>query len=175
MMNPLTVVTLGTGGEAFLTRGALRALKDGGRVVLRTGRHPLSDFLQSEGIAFETLDPLYDECGDFDTFNRAAAVRLLSMCESGPVCYAVSDPAFDNTVMTLQRLKPRGADVRVLPGVTRSMMNAAISTPLTARRRSLKPRAFPLWSSCCSVNYTAVSAQAFASSSLWNCCPRRRP
>lgn len=45
---------------------------------------PLSDFLQSEGIAFETLDPLYDECGDFDTFNRAAAVRLLSMCESGP-------------------------------------------------------------------------------------------
>ena len=118
MMNPLTVVTLGTGGEAFLTRGALRALKDGGRVVLRTGRHPLSDFLQSEGIAFETLDPLYDECGDFDTFNRAAAVRLLSMCESGPVCYAVSDPAFDNTVMTLQRLKPRGADVRVLPGVS---------------------------------------------------------
>ncbi len=117
-MNKLTVVTLGTGGEAYVTRGAERALRQAERVVLRTGRHPLAGFLQKEGVAFETLDSLYEECGDFDTFNRAAAVLLLSLCEKGPVCYAVSDAAFDNTVMTLERLKPREADVEVLPGVS---------------------------------------------------------
>ena len=60
-MNCLTIVTLGTGGEAFLTRGVERALKQSPRVVLRTGRHPMADALAREGVAFETLDALYDE------------------------------------------------------------------------------------------------------------------
>ena len=119
-MERLTIVTLGTGGEAFLTRGAERAVKEAQSVVLRTARHPMVSFLRQEGIAFDTLDSLYDECEDFDTFNRAAAVKLLSLCEKSPVCYAVSDAAFDSTVSTLQRLKPRGADVLVLPGVSQA-------------------------------------------------------
>ena len=75
-MNRLTIVTLGTGGEAFLTRGVERALHEAPRVVLRTARHPMADFLKEEGIAFETLDALYDECEDFDTFNRASSGSL---------------------------------------------------------------------------------------------------
>lgn len=117
-MNRLTIVTLGTGGDVFLTRGVERALKEARRVVLRTQRHPMADVLRAEGVTFETLDSLYDECGDFDTFNHAAAVRLLALCDEGPVCYAVSDAAFDTTVSTLQRLKPRDALVTVLPGVS---------------------------------------------------------
>lgn len=117
-MERLTIVTLGTGGELFLTRGAESALKAAPRVVLRTGRHPMADALAREGVAFETLDALYDECEDFDVFNRAAAVKLLALCEEAPVCYAVSDAAFDTTVSTLQRLKPRSADVVILPGVS---------------------------------------------------------
>lgn len=117
-MNCLTIVTLGTGGEAFLTRGVERALREAPRVMLRTGRHPMADALSREGIAFETLDALYDECEDFDTFNRAAAVKVLSLLGESPVCYAVSDAAFDETVAQIQRLKPREADVRVLPGVS---------------------------------------------------------
>ncbi|MEG2702952.1 MAG: hypothetical protein RSA65_10065, partial [Clostridia bacterium] len=76
-MYPLTIATLGIGGEAHLTRGVERALRTAERVVLRTERHPLANFLREEGIAFETLDELYEQCEDFDTFNRAAAVRLL--------------------------------------------------------------------------------------------------
>ena len=117
-MDRLTIVTLGTGGEAFLTRGVERALHENQRVVLRTGRHPMAEFLRKEGVSFETLDALYDQCEDFDTFNRAAAVRLLSLLGEGPVCYAVSDAAFDETVSELQRLKPRGVQVQVLPGVS---------------------------------------------------------
>ncbi|MEG1676742.1 MAG: nucleoside triphosphate pyrophosphohydrolase [Clostridia bacterium] len=117
-MNKLTVVSLGTGSEAYVTRGAMRELTSAKHVVLRTKRHPLAAFLQREGIAFETLDSLYDECEDFDVFNRAAAVKLLALCEQAPLCYAVSDFAFDNTVITLQRLKPRNAEVCICPGVS---------------------------------------------------------
>ena len=114
----LTIVSLGTGADMFLTRGAERALKKARRLVLRTGRHPMKRFLEEEEIAFETLDSLYDECEDFDTFNKAAAVKLLSLCQEGPVCYAVSDASFDTTVAAIQRLKPREADIVILPGVS---------------------------------------------------------
>lgn len=114
----LTIVTLGTGNEMFLTRGVEQALHAAQKVVLRTERHPMADFLRAEGIAFDALDTLYDACEDFDAFNRAAAVKLLSMAKEGDVCYAVSDASFDTTVSTLQRLKPRDARVVILPGVS---------------------------------------------------------
>ena len=117
-MEMLTIVTLGTGSECFLTRGVERALREAKRLVLRTARHPMADFLTAEGISFESLDSLYDACEDFDAFNKAAAVQLLSMCKDSPVCYAVSDASFDTTVSTLQRLKPRDARVCILPGVS---------------------------------------------------------
>ena len=114
----LTIVTLGTGNEMFLTRGVEKALRNAGQVVLRTERHPMVQFLQSEKIAYESLDAFYDECDDFDVFNRAAAVRLLSMAKEKDVCYAVSDASFDTTVSAIQRLKPRDAQVVVIPGVS---------------------------------------------------------
>ena len=58
-MHQLTIVTLGTGGEMFLTRGVERALREAQCVVLRTERHPMAAFLQAEGIAYESLDALY--------------------------------------------------------------------------------------------------------------------
>ena len=100
----------------FLTRGVERALREAQRVVLRTARHPMAQFLTSEGIAFETLDALYDKYEDFDEFNTAAAKTLLDMCRTQPVCYAVSDASFDTTVAAIQQ-KRGDAKVRILPGV----------------------------------------------------------
>jgi len=117
-MQQLTIVTLGTGGEMFLTRGVERALREAQCVVLRTQRHPMADFLKMEGIAFETLDALYESCEDFDLFNHQAAQKVLSLCREKPVCYAVSDASFDTTVAAIQKEKPAGAKVTVLPGVS---------------------------------------------------------
>lgn len=125
-MHPLTIVTLGTEDEMFLTRAVETALHSSAQVILRTERHPMADFLRAEGIAFDSLDSLYEECEDFDIFNKAAAVKLLSLCGDGPVCYAVSDAAFDATVSTLQRLKPREAQVTVIPGVSHSQRCLAL-------------------------------------------------
>ncbi len=117
-MHQLTIVTLGTGGEMFLTRGVERALREAECVVLRTERHPMAAFLQAEGIAYETLDPLYEACEDFDLFNRRAAQKVLSLCREKAVCYAVSDASFDTTVSAIQQEKPASAKVVVLPGVS---------------------------------------------------------
>ena len=117
-MHQLTIATLGTGGEMFLTRGVERALREAQRVVLRTARHPMAQFLTSEGIAFETLDALYESCEDFDLFNQQAAKTMLSLCKETSVCYAVSDASFDTTVAAIQQLKPSSAKVVLLPGVS---------------------------------------------------------
>ncbi|MDD3336369.1 MAG: nucleoside triphosphate pyrophosphohydrolase [Eubacteriales bacterium] len=116
-MAEITVVTLGTGDERYLTRETERVLKQARKVILRTERHPISAFLRSEGISFVSLDQLYEKCEDFDAFNQAAAVTLLTELKEGSFCYGVSDPAFDSSIFTLQRLKPREAKIVVLPGV----------------------------------------------------------
>ena len=117
-MKKITVVTLSTGNEELLTLSALRALEEAALLVLRTRHHPIVPYLESKGIAYQSLDFLYEACEDFDVFNRAAAVKLMEMCDGGPVCYGVADPAMDGTVMALQRLKPMDIQVTVLPGVS---------------------------------------------------------
>ncbi len=117
-MKEITVVTLSTGNEDLLTLSALGALEKARLLVLRTRRHPIAPYLESKGIAFESLDFLYEACEDFDVFNRAAAVKLMELCQEGPLCYGVADPALDGTVMALQRLKPLDIRVTVLPGVS---------------------------------------------------------
>ena len=125
-MHPITVVTLGTGDELFLTRAVEKALHQAKQVVLRTRRHPMADFLRGQGVAFTSLDSLYEECEDFDVLNQAVAVKLLSLCRESPVCYAVSDAAFDTSVAALQRLKPRDAQVTVIPGVSQAQRCLAL-------------------------------------------------
>lgn len=117
-MKKITVISIGTGNEELLTMGAVRALKTAKTLVLRTGRHAVAGYLKAEGIEFGTLDELYDQCEDFDIFNQAVAVRLLEMCEKGPLSYGVADASMDATVMALHRLKPRNVEVEVLAGVS---------------------------------------------------------
>lgn len=117
-MKKITVIPISTGSEELLTLEALHALKTAKQLVLRTQKHPIAPFLAKEGIAYTSLDLLYDECEDFDIFHRAVAVRLLEMSMEEEVCYAVADAAMDASVMALQRLKPREQEVKVLAGVS---------------------------------------------------------
>ena len=127
-MEQLTIVTLGTGGEEFLTRQAENALRQAPQLVLRTARHPMADWLTREGIAFDTLDSLYDACQDFDEFNRKAARKLLKYCADTPVCYAVSDASFDATVAAVKQLaSEKQAKASVLPGVSHASRCLALT------------------------------------------------
>ena len=108
-MSRITVVSLGPGPREYLTLGALSALEKAEKLVLRTARHPMATWLEQEEIPFDALDDLYEACEDFDEFNQAASRRLAALCEKSPVCYAVSDAAFDTTVAALQQLLPQAA------------------------------------------------------------------
>ena len=119
MMKQLTVVTLGTGGRDDLTRRVEKALREADTLILRTERHPVAAWLRSEGVAFDMLDHLYESCEDFDEFNQKAAKQLLKLCANGPVCYAVSDAAFDATVAAVRKAAQEAkAPFTVLPGVS---------------------------------------------------------
>ncbi len=135
-MERLTIVTLGTGGEAFLTRSAERALREAGALVLRTARHPMAAWLKQENLPFDTVDDLYDSCEDFDQFNAAVAQRLAKRCETEAVCYAVSDAAFDATVAAARQLfAEKSAPVSLLPGVSHaSRCLALVDTPVSSVR-----------------------------------------
>lgn len=111
----LTVIPLGPGSPEALTLGALNALRAAKRLVLRTGLHPVADWLREEGVCFETLDTLYEESADFDELNRRIAAALW---QRAPVSYAVSDPAWDETVAALRAACPPEGKIVTLPGVS---------------------------------------------------------
>ena len=117
-MKKVTVIPLGTGNERLMTLEAVECLRSAKRLVLRTERHPITAFLQREGIAYTSLDSLYEECEDFEVFNRVIAVRLMEMSAVEDVCYAVPDPAMDASVMAFSRLKVREQPLEILAGVS---------------------------------------------------------
>ena len=77
----ITLIGLGAGDSDSLSRGAERALRQAsadyqagtGTLFLRTARHPVVTWLQSEGLTFDTFDALYDAAADFaDVYSQIA-------------------------------------------------------------------------------------------------------
>mgnify|MGYP000874445454 FL=1 len=60
-MHQITVVSLGPGSPDLLTLGALKQMKRARHVILRTARHGAAALLAREGIAFDSLDSLYEQ------------------------------------------------------------------------------------------------------------------
>ena len=75
-MNEITVVSLGVSADG-LTLGALEAMKQAKRVILRTAQTPAAAYLDGQGIAYSSLDPLYETAEDFDSLNAALAGAIV--------------------------------------------------------------------------------------------------
>ncbi len=83
---------VGVGLEAKqLTLEAAELLKSDARVILHTGRIGCAQWLESQGIPYETLDELYERCDDFDEHAKLAAERVREAAKSSDVVYAVYD------------------------------------------------------------------------------------
>lgn len=61
----IIIAGLGAGAPGDLTLGAWKALKSSPRILLRTGRHPVVEWLGREGIAFITFDSFYEQAHSF--------------------------------------------------------------------------------------------------------------
>jgi tetrapyrrole methylase family protein/MazG family protein len=77
----LAVVGLGPGGIEQLTVGVLRRLATGGRLFVRTRRHPVVADLEAMGFVFESMDDLYETIPDYDELYQAIAERLVAAAE----------------------------------------------------------------------------------------------
>ena len=117
MSGRVTVVSLGPDDGRLLTAGAMQAMREAGQLILRTARHGAARQLEEAGIPFEALDGLYEAASDFDELTGAVCRRLLAEAGEARLCYAVPDPASDETVAALARLLPAGG-LSVLPGVS---------------------------------------------------------
>ena len=113
-MTDLSVVAQGPGPAELLTLGELEAMRAAPALVLRTGVHPVADYLRKQGIAFTTLDDLHESSEDFDALAQRAVNHLINLAQQGPVVYAVPDPAQDATV---QALRAACEDIAIQPGV----------------------------------------------------------
>lgn len=114
MTHLITVVSLGPGPKEFLTLGAIETLKNAEKTVLRTRvACEAADYLESQGVFFETLDFLHEQCEDFDELIAAAVDHLLSLAKKQPVCYAVFDAGADETVKALAEK----TGIRIVAGV----------------------------------------------------------
>ena len=104
MKTSITVVPVGPGDPSLLTLQAADVLLSGGTLVLRTGVHPVADWLRGRGRDFMTLDSLYETAEDFDSLNLSIAEYLWKLSAGSPVIYAVPDPLSDRSVDELYRL-----------------------------------------------------------------------
>ncbi len=120
----ITLAALGPDNKEMLTLGAFSALKEAEHLVLRTGRHGVAKMLRQEGVPFETLDALYEQCEDFDELCEMAADKLIALArQCGSLCYGVSEPQNDATVRFLARILPDDMKLCAAPGV--SLMDTA--------------------------------------------------
>ena len=118
-MKTISILSLGPDSGELLTLGALAAMKAAKTLVLRTRRHAAAQLLEREGVAFETLDALYEQSEDFDELCALAAKTLIARSgETDGLCYAVSEPVSDATVRALAAALPEGFALRVSGGVT---------------------------------------------------------
>lgn len=112
-----TIRIIGIGWqEDDLTLGAVRILRAGETIVLRTGRCGCADWLNREGISFRTLDELYDQCEDFDELIDASAQTICDLAKSGPVVYCVCDLSDKTCARIIEIAGPN--EVELVPGVS---------------------------------------------------------
>ena len=126
----ITVAALGPDSGDLLTMGALDAMKAADALVLRTARHGTAKLLDAQGIAYQTLDPLYERCEDFDELCVMAAKALVKKAQTvGHLCYAVSEPGSDATVRALSKALPADVSLRVIGGVSLGVNAACAVLP----------------------------------------------
>lgn len=111
----MTVIDIiGTGLTAGdLTFVAAEKLKSGAHIILHTERIGAAEWMNENGITFESLDHLYEQCEDFDEHAYLAAEYVLEAAKRYPhVVYGVYDVR-DRSVL---KITQSGAKVSILAG-----------------------------------------------------------
>ncbi|MGN0822323.1 MAG: nucleoside triphosphate pyrophosphohydrolase [Candidatus Gallimonas sp.] len=111
----ITIVGLGVEKGDVTARG-LEAARRADKVVLRTGLARSADSLREAGIAFETLDGLYEKSRNFETLKKNLAAEVVRRAAGCDLCYCVDGGVNeDGSAALLCKRK----DVKTIEGVTK--------------------------------------------------------
>lgn len=117
----ITIVGLGPGPYALLTREAAALLEKAPKVWLRTSRHPTVQQLPPS-VKWESLDYVYDRCESFEKLYRELAMEALAIARrEGGLVYAVpGDPTMaEDSVRELMGLaRDEGIELQLVSGVS---------------------------------------------------------
>ena len=90
-------------------------------MLLRTGKLPSAESLREEGVAFETLDDIYEKSRNFDTLAQNLAREVKRQAKGKNLCYCVDGGVSEDRSARLLL----GGDVTIIEGVTKSADAAA--------------------------------------------------
>lgn len=117
----ITIVGLGPGDPALLTREAWEVLSHAREVTVRTSRHPAIAGLPA-GLKLISFDPLYERESDFEAVYAGIAAEVLRLGQRpGGVIYAVpGHPLVGEASVTriLKQAKAAGLNVRLVAGLS---------------------------------------------------------
>lgn len=125
----ITIAGLGAGAPGDITLAAWEALKNSSRILLRTEKHPVVDWLRREGFAFSTFDHFYESAASFSEVYRRIAEVVITEAGRGPVLYAVpGHPMVEEESVNLivEKAGFEGIEIKFLPAV--SFLDALFSS-----------------------------------------------
>lgn len=92
----LYIIGLGV-SDGDLSVNAYKKLKSASCVILRTDRTRAAEFLKREGIAYTSLDYLYEKSRNFDTLKRNLVSAVKESLKTQDVCYVVDGAVSEDT------------------------------------------------------------------------------
>lgn len=121
-MKKIVVIGLGPGDEGALTLKAVENLNEGRKTYLRTVHHPTVNYLDRNGIKYETYDSYYEEKEDFIDVYRGIADELIKKAqEFQTINYCVPGHPLiaEKTVeILLEREEAGEVDIEIVEGLS---------------------------------------------------------
>lgn len=121
MSASVTIAGLGPGAPGYLTMDAWELLKSSGCTFLRTGRHPVVNWLVQKGVSFSTFDYLYEQLPSFDAVYAEICRVVLAAARQSPVLYAVPGHplVYEESVrLIMEEAQRQGVNVCLQPALS---------------------------------------------------------
>jgi tetrapyrrole methylase family protein/MazG family protein len=116
----ITIIGLGPGDPAMLTRRAWEVLSSANEIFVRTARHPTLDGLPST-VTVKSFDAIYEQTINFAEVYTQVADEVLRLGAAGDVIYCVpGHPLVGESTVTdiLRRAKEQGLATEVIAGLS---------------------------------------------------------
>ena len=117
----ITIAGLGAGASSDLTMGVWEALQGSSCTYLRTGKHPVVEWLRNQKICFNTFDDFYEEAASFGEVYKLIAEHIIAEARLAQVLYVVPGHplvAEESVRLIIEKAEQEGLEVAVLPAVS---------------------------------------------------------